>query len=69
MKSLTAQSRVSGYMVSAIPVILAGVIYLINGEFMSLLFTNKCGWIMIGVAVLGVVLGFIVINKLMQIDV
>ncbi len=69
MKSLTAQSRVSGYMVSLVPVVLAVFIYLINGEFMSLLFTHVCGWIMLGVAVLGIILGFVIINKMMQIDV
>ncbi len=69
MKSLTAQSRVSGYMVSLVPVVLAVFIYLINREFMSLLFTHICGWIMIGAAVLGITLGFVIINKMMQIDV
>ena len=69
MRALTAQSRVSGYMVGMVPVALAGFIYLINPDFMSLLFTETCGWIMIGVAVTGVVVGFIIINKVMQIDV
>lgn len=69
MKSLTAQSRVSGYMVSLVPVVLAVFIYLINKDFMSLLFTNTCGWIMIGAAVLGIALGFMIISKMMQIDV
>ena len=69
MQSLTAQSRVSGYMVSLIPVVLAVFIYLINEEFMSLLFTHQCGWMMLGAAVLGIILGFIVISKMMQIDI
>jgi len=69
MRSLTAQSRWSGYMVSLVPVILAVFIYLINGEFMSLLFTNACGWTMIGVAILGIILGFVIINRMMQIDI
>ncbi len=69
MQSLTAQSRVSGYMVSFIPVALAGFMYLINKEFISLLFTHICGYIMLGTAFLGIVLGFVVINKMMQIDV
>jgi len=69
MQALTAQSRVSGYMVSFIPIALAGFLYLVNREFISLLFTHTCGWIMLGVSVLGVILGYIVINKIMQIDV
>jgi len=69
MQSLTAQSRISGYMVSFIPVALGGFMYLINREFISLLFTHICGYMMLGTAVLGIVLGFVVINKMMQIDV
>lgn len=69
MQSLTAQSRISGYMVSVIPVALAGFMYLINPEFISLLFTHICGYIMLGAAFLGIILGFVIINKMMQIDV
>ncbi len=67
--ALTAQSRISGYMVAVVPVALAGIIYLINPEFMSLLFEHTCGHIMIGTAVLGIGAGFFVINKVVDIDV
>lgn len=69
IKALTAQSRISGYMVALVPVVLAGVIYLINPEFMGLLFEHTCGHIMLGVAVLGIGAGFFVINKVVDIDV
>jgi tight adherence protein B len=69
IRALTAQSRISGYMVAAVPVLLAGVIYLINPEFMGLLFQHICGHIMIGVAVVGIGAGFFVISKVVDIDV
>jgi tight adherence protein B len=69
IRALTAMSRWSGYIVSLVPLILAVVVYLINPEFMSLLFTERCGWMMIGVAVIGMVAGYAVINKIVQIDV
>jgi tight adherence protein B len=69
IRALTAQSRISGYMVAMVPIILSVVIYLIQPEFMSLLFTERCGWIMIGVAVLGIVAGFVVIGKIVNIEV
>ena len=69
IQALTAQSRISGYMVAMVPVILAGVIYLINPEFMGLLFDHTCGHIMIGVAVVGIGAGFFVISKVVDIDV
>jgi len=33
------------------------------------LFTDPCGYVMIGAAVIGIILGFVVINKVVQIDV
>lgn len=69
IRSLTAQSRISGYMVAMVPIVLAVVIYLIQPEFMSQLFSHRCGWIMIGVAIAGIVSGFVVIGKIVDIDV
>ena len=69
IRALTAQSRWSGYMISAVPVVLAVVVYLINPGFMSLLFTERCGWLMIGVAVVGIIAGYIVISKVVNIEV
>ncbi len=69
IRALTAQSRYSGYMVAMVPIVLSVVIYLIQPEFMSLLFTERCGWIMLGVAVVGIVAGFVVIGKIVDIDV
>ncbi len=69
IKALTAQGRVSGYMISALPAALSGFIYLINPSFITQLFTDPCGWIMIGAAVLGIIMGFLVIRKIVDIEV
>ncbi|MEE9616869.1 MAG: type II secretion system F family protein [Anaerolineae bacterium] len=69
IRALTAQSRISGYMVAMVPIVLAVVVYLIQPDLMSLLFTERCGWIMVGAAVLGIVAGFVVIGKIVDIDV
>ncbi|MGD2146878.1 MAG: type II secretion system F family protein [Anaerolineae bacterium] len=69
IRALTAQSRYSGYTVAAVPVLLTGVIYVINPDFMNLLLQHTCGHIMIVVAVLGIILGFVVIKKVVDIDI
>ncbi len=69
IRALTAQSRWSGYIVSLVPVVLTVAIYLINPDFMKLLFEERCGWVMIGIAITGIVLGYVVINKIVSIDV
>ncbi len=69
IRTLTAQSRVSGYMVAAVPIILAGIIYLMNPDFIAILFEHTCGHIMIGAAVLGIAAGFLVMRKVVDIDI
>jgi tight adherence protein B len=69
IQALTAYGRGAGNLLSAVPVILSVVIYLINPDFIMLLFTHPCGWIMVGVAVLGIVSGYLVIRKIVNIDV
>jgi len=69
IRALTGQSRISGYMIAMVPVILGVVVYLINPEFMGQMFEDICGYIMIGAAVMGIIAGFVVMNKIVQIDV
>lgn len=67
--ALTAYGRGAGTLISVVPVVLAAIVYLINPEHMSLLFTHRCGWIMIGGGVLGIVTGFLIIRKIVNIEV
>ena len=69
IQALTAYGRGAGYLLSAIPIVLSAVIYLINPKFMSLLFVHPCGWIMVGVAILGIIAGFLIIRKIVNIEV
>ncbi len=69
IQAKTAMTRGSGYMIAAIPVIVSVIVYLINPTFMGPMFVDLCGQIMLGIALLGIVVGFVVINKVVQIDV
>jgi tight adherence protein B len=69
IRALTSYGRGAGNLLTALPIILSLVIYLISPNFMSQLFSDPCGWIMIGVSVLGIVLGYVIIQKIVNIDV
>ena len=69
IRALTSYGRGAGNLISAVPIILAVIIYLINPEFMSLLFTHTCGWIMLGAGVAGIVSGYVIILKIVDIEV
>jgi tight adherence protein B len=69
IRVLTAQQMISGYMLSAIPIILGLVLYLINKNYMMNLFSDPCGWIMVGVALIMIASGFMIIKKIVAIEV
>lgn len=67
--AMTASGKIQGYVLMAIPAVLGSVFYVSDPEFMTPLFTTPLGWaIMAGVVALDII-GFIVIMKVVKIDV
>ena len=69
IKAMTAQGRITGYVITALPFALAGLIYMMTPDFMGGLFTDPCGWIMIVISLFMIGLGYFVINKIVSIEV
>ena len=69
IKVLTAQGRYSGYLITFLPFALGGFIYFYNPEFIEPLFSEACGWMMLGTAAVMITAGYIVINKIVSIEV
>lgn len=69
IKTLTAQGRLSGVIISGLPVVLGILIYLMNPGYIMTLFTNPIGQVLVGIAVVGGVIGFILIRKITTIEV
>lgn len=69
VQTLTSQGRLSGRVIGALPVVLGFVIYLINPEYIKVLFTSTAGIIIIIIGVTSGIMGFILINKLTKIEV
>jgi len=69
INSLTAQGRMSGMVMGAVPFLLLAVLYLIEPEMMGLLFTTVLGNLMLAVAIVMISLGMFVINKIINIDI
>ena len=68
VKTLTAQGRLSGWIVGLLPIALGGVIYLCNPDYMGQLFTAK-GKTMLITAGVFQVLGMVIIRKIVNIKV
>lgn len=69
IRVLTAQGMLSGYVISFLPIGLALIMFLMNRDYMLGLFRNVCGLIMVGVALFGIIIGFIAIQKIVRIEV
>jgi tight adherence protein B len=69
IRVLTVQQMISGYILTFLPVALGLVLYLINRTYIGRMFTDPCGWIMIGVSVTMIAIGFFIIRKIVDIEV
>ncbi len=71
IKVLTSQQQYSGYIIAAMPVVLALVLFAINPTYMLRLFTEThwCGACLVGGSAVMIVSGFLVILKIVNIEV
>ena len=69
VKTLTAQGRLSGWIVAGLPIVLAGVIYACNPEYMGQLFKTPMGQKLMYGALTMQFIGIILIRKIVNIKV
>ena len=69
IRVLTAQQMISGYILTGLPLVLGFVLYLLNKEYIGRMFRDPCGWIMLGVSLIMIVTGFLIIRKIVDIEV
>ena len=67
--TLTSQGRMSGYVLGVLPFALGAFISVVNPGYIEPLFTERLGQIAIGIAVVMVLIGFIVIQRIVDIEV
>jgi tight adherence protein B len=67
--ALTSQGKIQGWIVGLLPIFLAGVLYMMEPEAMRPLFTTMIGYIVLGVIAVLELIGFIVIRKIVNIEV
>lgn len=69
IRTLTAQGRLSGVIIGGLPVVLALFMLIINPTYLKELVYNPIGRMMLLAAVAGEVIGFMIINKIVKIQV
>jgi tight adherence protein B len=68
LRVITAQGRISGYVLAVLPIALGVVIFLLNPSYMSTLFQAGIGRILVAGAIVLQVLGYFWIRKIVDID-
>jgi len=69
IRVLSAEGRVSAFILTSLPFLLSGILYLLNPDYVSLLWTRELGQNMIWTASVSIVLGVLVIRKIIKIKV
>lgn len=69
VKTITAQGRMSGLIISILPVALGFIIYLINPEHIGLLFTNPLGITILVFSAIMELIGIYFVRKIVNIEV
>lgn len=67
-KALTGEARITTKILAAIPIAIIGGMYLINRDYVMVLFDTESGQHLMTFAVISTVLGVLVINKMSKLD-
>lgn len=69
LRVYTAQGRFSGYTLAVLPIIVGFLIYALNPDYMKLLFTHPIGKLLVFLAVVMQIVGFLWIRKIINIEI
>jgi tight adherence protein B len=69
LNTLTAQGRMSSWIITLIPVGLGLYLSIVNREFFAPMLEHPLGWIMLSTAVISTTIGWILIQKIIRIEV
>jgi tight adherence protein B len=69
LRTYTAQGRISGYVLAVLPIAVGTIIFLLNPEYMKVLFNNGIGQFMLVVAVVMQIIGYLWIRKIVNIEI
>jgi tight adherence protein B len=69
VKSLTAENRMSAYMMGAMPLVIVGIYYLIDETWLQALLNDQWGLLLLAVAVVFWATGFLWIRKIVSFEI
>ncbi|MCZ6477381.1 MAG: type II secretion system F family protein [Gemmatimonadetes bacterium] len=69
LKVYTAQGRLTGYLLAVLPIVMGVILYTVSPEYMSVLFEESTGRLVLGFAGVLQIVGYLVIRRIIDIDI
>jgi tight adherence protein B len=69
IRTLTAQARASGYIITALPFVLVGILTVVSPGYITPLFKEPLGWFMIMLSLIMMAIGYAIIRRIAAIEV
>ena len=69
IKTLTAQGRLSGWVLAALPFVVAGAMSVVSPDYLNPLWEEPLGHILIGGGIVSECIGFFFIRRIVTLDV
>jgi tight adherence protein B len=69
IKAMSMEAKASAWIIGALPVIVMGLVYLSSPQYISLLFTDPTGHLILGASALWMFIGIMVMRKMINFDV
>jgi tight adherence protein B len=69
IRVLTAQQMISAYILTVLPLALGLFLFLVSRQYMMLMFQEPCGWIMVITVLVMITSGFLIVRRIVDIEV
>jgi tight adherence protein B len=69
IRTLTAQARASGWIITVLPFALAGILSMVSPSYFDPMWTDPIGHVLLGMAIFSIAVGAVAIQKIVKIEV
>lgn len=69
VRALSAEARISGKVLTGMPILIGLFLFLFNRSYLDPLLTTTFGWVMLGAAGVGIILGTLWMRRMIQVEV
>lgn len=69
IKTLTAEGRISGIIITLLPIALGLYFYIVNPDYFNILFEEPLGWVILTLGSVSIIVGWVFIRKIIRIEV